>query len=82
MILGVYAIQDLKSGFMTPTVEQNDAVAIRNFENACQNSGSVLFSHVKDFRLMKLGEYDSETGRLIPADLISVVIDGTDVMLV
>lgn len=81
MILGVYAIQDLKSGFMTPTVEPNDAVASRNFSHAVQNNQSVLFTHCEDFRLMKLGEFDTDTGRIVPADLISIVMDGKDVIL-
>ena len=81
MILGIYAIRDLKSGFMTPTVEQNDAVAIRNFEHAVQQGNSVLFSHASDFQLMHLGEYDTESGRIVPDDLIEIVFDGKDVEL-
>ena len=42
MKFGVYAIRDSKSGFMTPTFEPNDAVAMRNFTHAVFNSSSVL----------------------------------------
>lgn len=81
MNLGIYAIRDLKSGFMTPTVEQNDAVAVRNFEHAVRQGNSILFSHASDFQLMYLGEYDTETGRITPAELIEIVFDGKDVEL-
>lgn len=40
-----------------------------------------MFTHQEDFRLMKLGEFDSDTGRLAPADLIAIVCDGKDVLL-
>lgn len=81
MILSVYSIQDLKSGFLTPTVETNDAVAKRNFENAIQRIGSIMYSHQEDFRLMRLASFDTETGRIIPLDLIELVCDGKDVLL-
>ncbi len=81
MIFGVYCIEDLKSGFMTPTIEINDNVARRNFEHAIMNGGNVMFTHQEDFRLMKLGEFDTDTGRISPADLIAIVCDGKDVLL-
>lgn len=81
MILSMYAIQDLKSGFLTPTIETNDAVAKRNFEHAIQNTNTIMFSHQEDFRLMRLATYDTETGRIIPLDLIELVCDGKDVLL-
>lgn len=81
MIFGVYCIEDLKSGFLTPTIEINDNVARRNFEHAIMSGGNVMITHQEDFRLMKLGEFDSDTGRIVPADLISIVCDGKDVLL-
>lgn len=81
MKFGVYSIQDLKTGFMSPTYELNDAVAMRNFEHAVRNGDSVLFSHAADFRLMKIGTFDSDSGRLEPLDLVTVILDGKDVML-
>lgn len=81
MILSMYSIQDLKSGFLTPTVETNDAVAKRCFEHAVQNTNTIMFSHQEDFRLMRLGTFDTETGRIIPLDLIELVCDGKDVLL-
>lgn len=62
MTLNIYAIRDVKSGFMTPTFELNDAVAMRNFEHACLNADSLLFSHFEDFDLYCIGAYDTDTG--------------------
>ena len=38
MMLNVYAIRDLRSGYLTPTVDQNDYIAARNFANAIMES--------------------------------------------
>ncbi len=64
MIFGVYAIKDAKSSFMPCTVDTNDATAIRNFENAVRQAGSLLASHPNDFTLFKLGSYDDSDGTL------------------
>ncbi len=78
MLFGLYSIRDVKSGFMTPVVEENDAVALRNFSHAVQNSDSVLFTHFKDFALYKVGMFDNETGELIPLDLVQLVGEAYD----
>ena len=42
MITGIYAIKDAKSTFMPCTVDVNDATAVRNFEHAVRQPGSLL----------------------------------------
>lgn len=74
----VYAIRDVHTGFLTPTFEVNDNVAMRNFNHAVNNSDSVLFTSMKDFDLYRIGEYDSETGRITPLDLPVVLMSATD----
>lgn len=64
MKLGVYAIRDNLTGFLSPTVEQNDASAIRNFEHAMANFNSLMYSHPKDYDLYRIGSFDTETGEL------------------
>jgi hypothetical protein len=81
MIFGIYAVQDLKSTFMTPTIDQNDATAKRNFEHAIMAGNNVFFTHPQDFRLMKLAEYDNENGRITRYDIPELVCDGKDVGL-
>lgn len=77
MILNVYAIHDDLSGFMTPVVDQNDAIAMRNFRMACDVSKtSVMSWRPSDFSLYRLGTFNSETGSLVPLDPIEVVCRG------
>lgn len=80
MKFNVYAIRDIKTGFLSPTFEQNDAVASRNFAHAVMNSDSVLFSHASDFSLYRIGIYDSDTGLLTPEPLPVLIADGKDVL--
>lgn len=64
MIVNVYSIRDYKSGFNAPTFENNDAVAMRNFANACMQKGSVLSNFSDDFELWLIGKFDTENGQL------------------
>lgn len=68
MKFGMYAIKDAKTGFMTPTVDQNDASALRNFEHAVNQPDSLLNSHPNDFALYLLGEFDTDAGISTPRD--------------
>lgn len=65
MKYAVYSIRDVHTGFMSPTIEQNDACAMRNFRHAVMNSATLMSSHPKDYSLYKVGEFDSETGRIV-----------------
>lgn len=79
MIFGVYSIRDHLSGFQTPVIEQNDALALRNFQMAIdqypRERGATLMSwRPSDFDFFKIGEFDSSSGRispLVPPELIS-----------
>lgn len=65
MIYGVYSIRDAKTGFLCPTVEINDDIAKRNFENAILNADhSLFFTHPDDFSFYRLGSFDTESGEL------------------
>lgn len=61
----VYSIRDVHTGFMSPTVDQNDASAMRNFRHAVMQSSSLMNSHPKDYSLYKIGVFDTETGSLV-----------------
>lgn len=70
MIYSIYSIRDLKTGFLQPTLDINDASAIRNFEHAVlQNEDSLFFSHPEDYSLFYLGSFDSETGEILAQDV-------------
>lgn len=62
----VYSMRDQLTGFTQPTFEISDAVAIRNFSFAIQKPDTLIYASAKDFDLMKIGEFDSETGVLTP----------------
>ena len=38
----VYSMRDIKSDFMAPTYSSNDAVAMRNFESAIEQSQMMI----------------------------------------
>lgn len=74
MIYHVYAIRDVYTGFLTPTVDQSDPVAVRNFAHAVLNGNSLMLSHPQDYDFYRIGEYDTDSGMLtpqIPPELVS-----------
>lgn len=67
MIYGVYSIFDsAASVFTAPTIDISDASAIRAFQQALANSGSVMNFKPDDFSLYQIGSFDVETGVLDP----------------
>lgn len=66
MIYGIYCVRDLKSGFTAPMLDLNDDVAIRNFKDSCLNVklNPSMFYNPADYSLYKLGEYDTEAGKI------------------
>lgn len=75
MKLSIYAIRDVHTGFLTPTVDQNDNSAMRNFAHAMKNPQSLFNSHPEDFTLFKIGSFDTESGEIV-SQLPETVIDG------
>lgn len=80
MIVNVYAMRDLKSNFMSPTVSVNDAVAMRSFDSAVETATNELSTHRDDFQLFRIGRFDMDKGILIPEDLPVLVREGKDVV--
>lgn len=66
MIYGVFAIRDLKTGFLSPTLDQNGDSAIRNFEHAIMRADSLFFTHPSDYSLHRIGDFDTDTGLITP----------------
>lgn len=82
MKLGVYAMRDRLTGFLQPTFDQNDPVAMRNFESAVLQvrPGNLLHTNPEDYSLYKIGVYDSETGVIEPMDPLQI-LTGSAVIL-
>lgn len=78
MLYNVYSIRDVKTGFMTPTIEVNDDTAIRNFSHAVVNSDNILFSFAKDFALYRIGSFDSDSGVLSSENLPKLVYEAAE----
>lgn len=78
MKYGVYSIRDARTGFLPLTVDQNDSSAMRNFAHACMQKESLLFSHIEDYCLCKVGEFDTETGKILHT-MPEVILDGTSI---
>lgn len=78
MIYGLYAIRDVKTGFMTPTMDASDPAATRNFFHAVRNSEGILFSYSQDFDLYHIADYDSDSGVVTALSPIKFVAHGSD----
>lgn len=79
MIYGVYAIYDSAAHvFTAPTIDISDASAVRSFQQAIANSGSVMNFKPDDFSLYQVGTFDVETGELEPLTPPSRLIVGSD----
>lgn len=72
MVYDVYSILDVNVGYGAPMCHDNDAVAMRFFENAVSDKRSIWFTHCADFSLMCIGTYDTSTGELTPTPIRKV----------
>lgn len=68
MIYGVYAVRDLKTGYLSPMVESNDAAAVRGFKHAATKVESLFFTSPADYQFFRIGTYDTDDGVLISED--------------
>lgn len=80
MIYGVYSIFDSAAGvFTAPTIDISDASAVRSFQQALANSGSIMNFKPDDFSLYQVGTFDVESGNLdclVPPSRLFVGSDG------
>lgn len=76
MVYGLYSIQDVKTGFMSPVCDVSDAAAARNFESTLAQAKGVYGTHASDFRLFRVAQFDIETGDIVSVNPIKLVYDG------
>lgn len=66
--LGIYSIKDTKADvFLPPFFMRTNGEALRAFDDCVQKSGTPLSDHPEDFHLFKLGDFDQDSGTLIPS---------------
>lgn len=69
MIKEVFAVYDKRSQLFGNLMTcRNKVEAMRNFEQACVTSGTPLNSYPLDFDLVKICDFDDETGHLVYSD--------------
>lgn len=77
----VYALRDVKVGFTNLTTDQNDDSARRGFAHALSSSSSSIMGFAPaDFSLYRIGEFDIDTGILIPETVPVLVAQATELM--
>ncbi len=65
MKYGIYSIFDEAAGIFTaPTVDISDESAIRNFQKACSEAGSMMNFKPSDFSLYAVGIWDTDTANI------------------
>lgn len=79
MIYSIYCLKDQLTGFLSPSFDQNDAAAIRNFSFALQRGDLLFGSFPQHYDLYKLGSFSTETGLIVPCDL-QVVCTGSSLI--
>lgn len=79
MVYGLYVIRDVKSVWMTPSIDISDQTAIRNFEHAAMNNQSLFRSHAQDFSLYRIGSFDDQTAEIQPCVPVHLM-DGIDAL--
>lgn len=80
MNYGVYALRDIYYGFLTPTFQENDAVALRGFLQAIDSpdvSHSIIAYKPEHFSLFRLGEFNSREGKFKLLDVPELLCDGS-----
>ncbi len=79
MKLGLYSIKDVKTGFMTPLLEQGDPAALRNFSAAVNQPDSIMFQYPNDFALYKVANFDTDSG-IDPVLAPILIVDAAEVV--
>lgn len=76
MKMNVYSIRDAHVGFMSPTLDQNDETASRNFAFAVSNNPGVLGFRPADFDLYCIGIFESDSAAIVPLNPIRFIVNG------
>lgn len=79
MTYPVYAIRDIKEGFGVPRLNLNDEMMKRQFGYEINQEGTLLQYAPQDYELYRIGQYDTNNGRMLADDVSTYICNGTDV---
>lgn len=68
MLTSMYSIKDDLIGYGVPFATDNDAVAMRYFNQAVIQPNSIYSLNKSQFNLYRIGTFDTESGRFEPSD--------------
>ena len=70
MIMEAYSVFDEKAGtFGNPFFQSNELVAKRMFVDLANDPQSMVHRHPSDFKLYRIGKFDTEKGSMEPAEV-------------
>lgn len=77
----LYAVRDVKSESYGPPMQApKDGIAIRGFGEGCSDPRSDLNKYPTDYMLYELGEYDPNSGQIMPLSTPRFIISATEVL--
>lgn len=82
MILNIYSIRDEQGCFGNAFCMPSDGQAIRDFASAVNSASgnSALAYAPSDFVLYRIGQFDLETGKVIPEDAVVYLKRGSELI--
>lgn len=76
MIQKIYCLRDVKVGFLSPALHEQDILAVRSLENVLRSpSASLLDTHPDDFSLYCVGSFDTISGVISPLAVPELVVE-------
>lgn len=67
MMTMCFSVFDTKAAvFGTPFFMPREAMAIRSFEDLTNDGKSLVFNHPEDFSLYHVGDFDDDSGEMVP----------------
>lgn len=80
MLLKAFSIRDQKANvFNTPWFQKSHGEAERNFMELTRDEKSMVAKYPDDFDLYYIGEYDDQTGILLPLDTPQHVVKAVQI---
>lgn len=75
----IVSYRDQKVGFMPPQCEQSVTSAIRGFAYAINSREGIMNYSPNDFDLFRVGDFDTETGKITALDAPEHLMSGSSV---